>query len=858
MNAMHNPEHDYETVLEHVTWVQRLAYRLCTNAAQAEDVSQESLLSAFREPRRQGSSLRHWLVGVVRNKARMARRSASRRQGLEATARPPEPSPSPVDLIERIATQRSVIKAVMELPEIYRTALLRRYFDDLGPGEIAAIEGVPEATIKTRLRRGLEALRERLASEFGEDPREPHKLLAALVPIAHIELCRQQAPSAASVNTPHGSDPILPSTATNTATASASVGAWLLLSAVAVVILTLGYQSLVNDSPSASQNASGPTSNQRQHDVAVIDAVPDIDRMPAVNATTVVAAKDDDGLMLVHVTALDVHGQPAPSIDLSITEFETAEFEAAELKTLAASKRPATVVARTEANGACDFRQQRKLCQLVANSAKWTTVVPGTVFPYGRTAEVRIIVARRRTVAGIVTDSNGVPIAAARVVYRTASNLGSHIGVPLDSATRRSWSTCSDATGSFVFDGVPELPDAGLWAEAWDHESTHTQVPPSGNAFATCELTDLAATTTWIQGRIRQTNGELATDAVIVLGADTVRSDAEGRFRVDADHEPAARQLWAATVGSAPIAFERPVTGWPKHLNLQFDQPLLTMSGRVVDATGQPRAGVFVDLADPTALAILPNANDGTYRAVSLEHVCLADSMRVATDQHGRFELQGLRNRNYRLILRDPQSLAVAFAGPFAAASHRLELPLTNPADTVRVAGRVADHEGQAIRGAPVYLRHALKDQVAVSARTVTDSTGRFTFANPMPRAAHVNLSAGGGYTAIHAPLQSFAAPENLELTLLPAGSFYLQLTNPTESTIDGFTLEATDGKAVLLQRVDGQVTFTIAHGSFANRRSPVYRAPTGQHVLVLWRNGKQVRRLVLNVRAGLPACIHI
>ena len=54
---------------------------------------------------------------------------------------------------------RAVLRAVMELPEKYRTAIYLYYYEDYSTDEIARLTGTPAATVRTRLRRGRELLR---------------------------------------------------------------------------------------------------------------------------------------------------------------------------------------------------------------------------------------------------------------------------------------------------------------------------------------------------------------------------------------------------------------------------------------------------------------------------------------------------------------------------------------------------------------------------------------------------------------------------------------------------------------------------------------------------------------------------
>jgi len=85
--------------------------------------------------------------------------------------------------VERVA------RAVRTLDEPYRTAILLRYFEDLPPPAIAARLGAPLETVRTRLRRGLALLRERLDRDHRGDRRRWSLLL--------LPLARRPEPAAA-------------------------------------------------------------------------------------------------------------------------------------------------------------------------------------------------------------------------------------------------------------------------------------------------------------------------------------------------------------------------------------------------------------------------------------------------------------------------------------------------------------------------------------------------------------------------------------------------------------------------------------------------------------------------------------
>lgn len=148
--------------------MRRLALRLLGQEADAEDAVQEAWLSTLEAPPAADRPARPWLDVVTRNAALQSLRRSKRRTALESAQAPQTGHPTPQEALERAEIHRRAVDALLALPEPYRGTLLLRYFEDLSSEEIARREGLPAATIRTRLKRGLDALRERLQEREGD------------------------------------------------------------------------------------------------------------------------------------------------------------------------------------------------------------------------------------------------------------------------------------------------------------------------------------------------------------------------------------------------------------------------------------------------------------------------------------------------------------------------------------------------------------------------------------------------------------------------------------------------------------------------------------------------------------------
>jgi RNA polymerase sigma-70 factor (ECF subfamily) len=178
---MSEPVLDPAALLAQQSWVEELARGLVRDSSLAQDLAQEAWLLAARKGPEDGGALRGFLRGIVNNLRRSEARARARRERREATAARPEALPSAAELVERAELQRLLVESVLALDEGERTAILLRYFENLSAEEIARRAGLPAGTVRSRLARGLERLRERLEARV-----ERRDLLALLVVLGRL------------------------------------------------------------------------------------------------------------------------------------------------------------------------------------------------------------------------------------------------------------------------------------------------------------------------------------------------------------------------------------------------------------------------------------------------------------------------------------------------------------------------------------------------------------------------------------------------------------------------------------------------------------------------------------------------
>lgn len=186
---------DAERLLRERAWLTALARRLVRGDEVAEEAAHDALTAAVVQGLPAGAGPRRWLAAILEKQLAGGRRAAHRRTRREQLATTDAPAPPAADVVARFEVQRAVADAVVGLPEPYRVCVLLRFWEGLPPRRVAAQLRVPVETVRTRLKRGLAMLRERLDAVHGGDRR------AWAVPLAIVARPLGSVSSAALVVT---------------------------------------------------------------------------------------------------------------------------------------------------------------------------------------------------------------------------------------------------------------------------------------------------------------------------------------------------------------------------------------------------------------------------------------------------------------------------------------------------------------------------------------------------------------------------------------------------------------------------------------------------------------------------------
>ncbi|MFC1705313.1 RNA polymerase sigma factor [Planctomycetota bacterium] len=143
----------------------RLAWRIAGDPALAEDVAQRSFLKVARKPGRcrDDKAFAGWLTGIVVNETRAAARAQRRRNAHERTAATDRGLSSWKEGGEDSDLAVAVTSQLQRLPDALRVPLVLRYFEGHSHREVAGVLGLRDGTASSRLRRGLESLRDSLS-----------------------------------------------------------------------------------------------------------------------------------------------------------------------------------------------------------------------------------------------------------------------------------------------------------------------------------------------------------------------------------------------------------------------------------------------------------------------------------------------------------------------------------------------------------------------------------------------------------------------------------------------------------------------------------------------------------------------
>jgi len=871
------PSATIETLLEHASWLRRLARSLVGDAQRAEDLSQETWVRALQHPPAVDRPVRGWLATVMRNVLLQERRGASRRSARElrvALDRPETTEDDGLDLLGKVTLHRELVAAVLELEEPYRQTILLRYFEEYSPKKIAAEKGIPVATVKTRLQRGLQRLRARLDEAHGGDGRS---WALALLPLARR---------------PAGLGPALPWTdislgaaALNTKIVVAVVG----LSALGAAFFMLSRgpetprpEEVARAAPLQSlalpEQEPGRAPEPRLDDAA---GVPQREEVAGPSLGFDSAPGVPGERLQVRGRVIDVEGRPVAGVEIRTTGDSAAMAREA--------ARPGPVALGVTA-GDGSFEIELALenrAELIVHDDYYTTFLTGRPVARSSGKETVLVVAARIVIAGQVVDSAGLPVDEARVQLKPPADLRARLGLVLDYSNELEYRLATNAGGDFDLGDAPALPGATLAVTRAGFLTHEEPAPLVSSPDLLISLQRPEPTREILSGIVVDASGFPVEDALVSLGMDTRTTDGRGLFefmlgdprsfnsKLSGWLEVDDGKLIALRPGYQPaeLLAERDSEGqprWPGHVVLQLGTEPLSIAGTVVDVNGEPLAELRVWVADPTLFGGIGDPNADRFPRITHVETELAGGERgwhfVETDAEGRFLIEGVLDRSYTLQAMDPTTLLRIEKTDVRGGQRNVELVMPANAVYAVLRGKVVDRHGNAVPNVSVApmcdsFRLRVQDQILGTRHTranavTTDAAGRFELENVPRDLVYLRLDGvdtvplewgrheeGGLYSLVG---ERF---ENLEIEVGRRCHFQVELMRADEADqigvldAEGSVLEISEFLGT--SRREGKL-FALNEG----RSNPLGVSDRAAW-LVLYREGEEVRRLGLQLVAG-------
>lgn len=743
-------------MLRELEGLRALARSLMHGDADADDLLQDTAIVALAHRNTLGTDqpVRSWLATVLRNRWRMDRRRASRRQAREqAVAVVDTAGAAPAsDPIDRARTIQKLASALVALDEPFRTAVIRRYLDGKSAAEIARELDVPPATVRSRLKTGLARLRVAL------DSTQPswQRVLAPLVPLVPLPSWTHLAGATVKTKT----------------SISAAVVVILLLGAGGAVWLTRDRAApgpAVASSPPAATVIAKPAAPRS----AAIAVAPLRDPLPGQARATVEPSDSEGGVISGRVINWS-RGDGVAGAELTFTSDAGAS------------------TIRSHDDGTFDLTPSapgRFVLSAVA--------APGFL-PYAPEllhSTVHVVLAKGQAVRGItvflfpaldyhgsVVDAHGAPASGARVRL-----LGTPAGEQAIDKPQTEWT--ADRDGHFVFHAADEaILEATLGAaRGWARLDAKTMITKQ----LTIALGDAPARDQTITGRAVETGGAPLADVLIRAtpsfagwAGDATRSTAfattgaDGSFTL-AGLDRGKYNLQAEDDDHATASLDD-VAGGSHGVTITLDAGL-PLSGSVLDGNRKPAP----------AYTLLVHRREGVGRVMVVA--------RSIVDPRGRFAVRVAKG-DYELVA-SANGWAPSPRTHASAGATDVELVLSSGAV---LRGSVVDGAD----GKPIAYARVMREAGSTGGAstqpanigTVTRPDGTFELAGVPPGRFSIEINAGDYHPKIEAALTAVddesLGPITIALSRVAEGE------QPRVEVVGIGTVLTADGDALRVEHV--------------------------------------------------------
>jgi hypothetical protein len=324
---------------------------------------------------------------------------------------------------------------------------------------------------------------------------------------------------------------------------------------------------------------------------------------------------------------------------------------------------------------------------------------------------------------------------------------------------------------------------------------------------------------------------------------------------------------------------------------LHLGPPPLAIEGRVIDARGEPAAGIKVWAVDPTLFGVvdevpahvegmlsgaatrsdieklLADVGEGADPDTTLAETSSVFWTFARTGADGRFQLAGLTEREYRLAAMDPATLLRVETGPIRAGRRDVEIVLDTDRCWQRVAGTVVSASGEPVPGVGIVPlcdvmtvrldEHSSSGLQARGRAARTDEQGRFEL-RLLPR-ERVYLHLDGesilprefGRSPGGIEEESGGKVEELVIRVGLRRHLKVELAPDPAAVIDHVCVLDDRGERLRLHLFEGSSRTEADSLPLQDGRSDVLVVSDEARTLVLLHGDLEVRRVPLHLRAG-------
>ena len=818
---------DSELVKKNQRWLQGLAVELLGDTHRAQEVVQDAWVAAVQRPPRclaSNEGLRSWLRQVVRNLAFSVLRRDRRWQRGRANLTPASDVPSAAEVAEQGALRVELVKAVDDLQPVYREVLVMRYFEGMSTTEIADRLGQPGGTVRSRLSRGLDLLRVRLDKAYQEDR---GAWLAALVPLAGRSLAEATNGLLAAVFK-------APTTIMNTQFK-------LLASLSVLAVLGAGAWWML---PDGTAEAAAEPHGLLGSNPDLAEVEPTLGDEPARVVALGERRAIDAGPKPLVGRVRTVFGAPVADAKIDFRPTGTAAGQHLD--------------ASSDAEGAFSVLLSGGPGELLARHEDyvmllaWGVGESASAEEFGESPE--IVVAPRHHYGGTVVDEDGNPVGGADVEIVIPEGWLGAVRTERSSLLP-SWRTKSGEDGSF------EITDVA-WSNAMTLQASKPGFQTRGrrlmrsNDGVVLRLIEFPAGVEVVSGSVILSDRSPVVGARVFYGDRVVSTDRDGEFALE--FVPGLTEVLVVKRDFLPV--RREFDAGPDELApIVLAEAALTIEGSVVDEAGDPVSFANVWIQDTTGLPAEVEADAGGIP-------CLEDLIGLSGDTDGSshqqplgadglFRLYGLLPRAYTVLAVHPRTLEVQRFERVQAGRRDLRIVMSGRG-THRVAGRVVSTSGLPLSNVSVTPRRSgtvngerFRGPFLVRGRLATDVQGRFDFGSMFVEGTRLLFSSESA-SAASLDLTSGMDLADLEIRLQAQVELQIILERDPEAADRVQVLDA-EGQRLRISTSNGQGSTTGGSAPLVGGETPVLTVPDSAFWVVLHKDGREVRRVPLQLGSG-------